>query len=164
MELPNVVFLLADDLGYKDIGCYGGPVKTPTLDDLAARGVLFREFYAGACVCSPSRATALTGRHHIRTGVYNWLQKNSHRAHLLEREITLAELLKAHQYETAHFGKWHLGMPTDKSVKPTPAHHGFDYWFATDNNAIPSHRDPVNFVHNGKPVGDVAGLFLPVDR
>ncbi len=60
---PNVVVLLADDLGYKDIGCYGGPVKTPALDSLAAKGVRFTDFYSGCAVCSPSRATLLTGRH-----------------------------------------------------------------------------------------------------
>ncbi len=70
---PNVVMLLADDLGWKDIGCYGGPVKTPTLDRLAAGGVRFTDFYAGAAVCSPSRATLLTGRQHLRAGVYSWI-------------------------------------------------------------------------------------------
>ena len=63
---PNVVVLLADHLGWKDIGCYDGPVKTPTLDRLAAHGVRFTNFYAGAAVCSPSRATLLTGRQHLR--------------------------------------------------------------------------------------------------
>ena len=69
-QRSNVVVLLADDLGHKDIACYGGPVKTPALDSLAAKGVRFTDFYSGAAVCSPSRATLLTGRNHIRTGVY----------------------------------------------------------------------------------------------
>ena len=71
---PNVVILLADDLGSKDIGCYGGPVKTPILDELAAKGVRFTEFHAGAAICSPSRATLITGRQHVRTGIYGVLQ------------------------------------------------------------------------------------------
>ena len=70
---PNVVVLLADDLGYQDVGCYGGPVRTPAIDQLAKEGVRFTEFYSGCAVCSPSRATLLTGRHHIRTGVYSWI-------------------------------------------------------------------------------------------
>ena len=89
---PNVVVLLADDLGWKDIGCYGGPVKTPTLDRLAAHGVRFTDFYAGAAVCGPSRAVLLTGRHHARTGIYgNVLFESFQKPHLLEREITLPE-------------------------------------------------------------------------
>jgi len=156
---PNVVVLLADDLGWKDIGCYGGPVKTPTLDGLAARGVRFTDFHSGAAVCSPSRATLLTGRQHLRAGIYSWINDYEQNAHLLQREVTLAEVLKAQGYETIHLGKWHLGMPTrQKPNKPTPADHGFDYWFATDNNAQPSHKDQVNFIRNGKPVGKMDGF------
>ena len=155
--LPNVVMLLADDLGYEDIGCYGGPVKTPALDQLAADGARFTDFYSGCAVCSPSRATLLTGRHHIRTGVYSWIHDASQRSHLLEREITLAENLKRAGYSTAHVGKWHLGLPTVDKKKPTPDQHGFDHWFATWNNAQPSHKNPNNFIRNGKPVGNTNG-------
>jgi arylsulfatase A len=123
-ERPNVVVLLSDDLGYQDIGCYGGPVKTPTLDKLADKGTRFTDFYSGCAVCSPSRATLLTGRHHIRTGVYSWIFDPSQRSHLLEREITLAEILKDAGYATAHIGKWHLGLPTNERAKPTPKSHG----------------------------------------
>ena len=93
-ERPNVVMLLSDDLGYQDIGCYDGPVKTPTFDGLAAAGTGFTDFYSGCAVCSPSRATLLTGRHHIRAGVYSWIHDPSQNSHPLEREITLAEILK----------------------------------------------------------------------
>ena len=154
---PNVVMLLADDLGFKDIGCYNGPVKTPTLDRLAAAGTRFSDFYSGCAVCSPSRATLITGRHHIRAGVYSWISDASQRSHLLEREVTLPEILKQAGYATAHVGKWHLGLPTDKYEKPTPDRHGFDYWFATWNNASPSHRNPNNFIRNGAPVGPLEG-------
>ncbi|MFN3161725.1 MAG: sulfatase [Rubinisphaera brasiliensis] len=156
-ERPNVVVLLADDLGYQDIGCYGGPVETPTLDQLAAKGARFTNFYSGCAVCSPSRATLLTGRHHIRAGVYSWIHDESQKSHLLERETTLAEVLKGAGYATAHVGKWHLGLPTKKFDKPTPDQHGFDYWFATWNNAEPSHKNPNNFIRNGKPVGQLQG-------
>jgi arylsulfatase A len=92
---PNVVILLADDLGWKDLRCYGGPVKTPALDRLAGSGVRFTDFHSGAAVCSPSRATLLTGRHHVRTGVYSWINDHDQKSHLLESEVTLAEILKA---------------------------------------------------------------------
>jgi arylsulfatase A len=154
---PNVVVLLADDLGYRDIGCYDGPVRTPALDRLAAYGTRFSDFYSGCAVCSPSRATLLTGRHHIRAGVYSWIHDPSQRSHLLEREVTLPEILKKAGYATAHVGKWHLGLPTAKYDKPTPDKHGFGYWFATWNNASPSHRNPDNFIRNGKPVGQLEG-------
>ncbi|MBT7729867.1 MAG: sulfatase-like hydrolase/transferase, partial [Planctomycetaceae bacterium] len=107
---PNVITLLVDDLGYRDIGCYGGPVDTPILNELAAQGVRFTDFHSGAPVCSPSRATFLTGRNHIRAGVYSVLSEQRHKMHLLRSETTLAEVLKDEGYGTAHFGKWHLGM------------------------------------------------------
>ena len=154
---PNVVMLLADDLGFKDIGCYQGPVKTPTIDSLAAKGTRFSDFYSGCAVCSPSRATLMTGRHHIRAGVYSWIHDASQKSHLLEREVTLAELLKKAGYATVHVGKWHLGLPTPERDKPTPDKHGFDHWFATWNNAEPSHHNPKNFIRNGKPVGQLEG-------
>ena len=154
---PNVVILLADDLGYKDVGCYGGPVKTPAIDQLARDGVRFTDFYSGCAVCSPSRATLLTGRHHIRTGVYSWIHDEGQNSHLLLRERTIAEILKDRGYSTAHIGKWHLGLPTKNRSKPTPSHHGFDYWFTTWNNASPSHKNPNNFIRNGQAVGPLEG-------
>ena len=154
---PNVVILLADDLGYKDVGCYGGLVKTPAIDQLAKDGVRFTDFYSGCAVCSPSRATLLTGRHHIRTGVYSWISDEGQNSHLLLRERTIAEILKDRGYSTAHVGKWHLGLPTKNRSKPTPSHHGFDYWFTTWNNASPSHKNPNNFIRNGQAVGPLEG-------
>jgi arylsulfatase A len=159
---PNVITLLVDDLGYRDIGCYGGPVKTPVLDKLAAEGVRFTDFHSGAPVCSPSRATFLTGRNHIRAGVYSVLSEQRHRMHLLKSETTLAEVLKDEGYGTAHFGKWHLGMPVNNRDNPTPAEHGFDYWFGLVNGAHPSHKDPTNFLRNGKPVGPMKGYSCQI--
>ena len=159
---PNVVILLADDLGSKDLGCYGGPVKTPVLDGLAARGVRFTDFHAGAAVCSPSRATLLTGRQNLRTGIYGVLQDHWHNMHLLEREVTIAEVLQQAGYGTAHFGKWHIGMTSGKRKKPTLQEHGFDYWFGLSNGASPSHKDPVNFIRNGKRVGPMKGYSCQI--
>lgn len=156
-DRPNVVVLLADDLGWKDIGCYGGPVKTPALDRLASGGMRLTNFYSGAPVCSTARATLMTGRHHLRTGVYTVIQDHMHDMHLLESETTIAEVLKGSGYDTVHLGKWHLGTPFRGRKKPWIDEHGFDYWFATDLNASPSHRDPVNFWRNRKRVGPLKG-------
>ena len=159
---PNVIVLLADDLGSKDLGCYGGPVKTPVLDGLAAKGVRFTDFHAGAAVCSPSRATLLTGRQNLRTGIYGVLQDHMHDMHLLEREVTIAEVLQQAGYGTAHFGKWHVGMTSGKRKKPSLQDHGFDYWFGLSNGANPSHRNPTNFMRNGKPVGPMKGYSCQI--
>ena len=158
----NVVILLSDDLGTKDLGCYGGPVKTPVLDSLAARGVKFTDFHAGAAICSPSRATLLTGRQHLRTGIYGVLQDHMHIMHLLEREVTIAEVLQKAGYGTAHFGKWHIGMTSGKRKKPSPTEHGFDYWFGLSNGAQPNHKDPTNFMRNGKRVGPMKGYSCQI--
>lgn len=157
-ERPNVVVLLSDDLGWQDIGCYGGPVKTPTLDRLAAGGMRFTDFYSGAAVCSPSRAVLLAGRNNVRCSIYSWINDHDQRSHLPRSEVTLAEVLKRDGYATAHFGKWHLGLPSARFPdKPSPGDHGFEYWFATGNNASPSHHNPRNFLRNGHPVGSLKG-------
>lgn len=158
----NVVVLLADDLGFRDVSCYDGPVQTPSIDALAQSGVRMTDFYSGCAVCSPSRATLLTGRHHIRAGVYSWINDGSQKSHLLRRETTLAEILSENGYRTAHVGKWHLGLPTPARDKPTPDEHGFDHWFATWNNASPSHRNPDNFIRNGQPVGKLEGYSCQI--
>ena len=158
----NVLLLMSDDLGIKDIGSYGGFVKTTNIDRLASGGVKFTEFHAGAVVCSPSRATFLTGRQYLRTGVYTVIQDSVHSMHLLEREVTIAELLKEKSYQTVHLGKWHLGTPFRGIDKPSLNDHGFDYWFSTENNANPSHKNPVNFVRNGKETGKIEGYACQI--
>ncbi|MBT3567572.1 MAG: sulfatase-like hydrolase/transferase [Opitutae bacterium] len=159
---PNVVTLLVDDLGYRDLGCYGGPVKTPVLDKLAAGGVRFTDFHSGAPSCSPSRATFLTGRHHYRAGVYSVITERLHKMHLLKSETTIAEVLKENGYATAHFGKWHLGIPVFNRENPTPGDHGFDYWFGLVNGPGPSHKNPTNFLRNGKRVGQIKGYSCQI--
>ena len=80
-QLPNIILLLADDLGYRDLSCYGSTqVKTPNLDKLAAGGMRFTDFYAGSAVCSPSRAALMTGRSSVRAGIYSWIH-TSHTMH-----------------------------------------------------------------------------------
>jgi arylsulfatase A len=159
---PNVVTLLVDDLGYRDLGCYGGPVKTPVLDKLADGGVRFTDFHSGAPGCSHSRASFLTGRHHYRAGVYSVITERLHKMHLLKSETTIAEVLKENGYATAHFGKWHLGMPVHNRKNPTPAEHGFDYWFGLVNGPGPSHKNPTQFLRNGKRVGQIKGYSCQI--
>ncbi|MBL4766492.1 MAG: sulfatase-like hydrolase/transferase, partial [Rhodobacteraceae bacterium] len=140
----------------------GGPAKTPTLDRLAANGVRFTDFHSGCGVCSPSRAVLMTGRHHMRAGVYHVVNDNTHKMHLLEREVTIAEVLQSNGYATGHFGKWHMGLSAGENKKPTVLDHGFDYAFYLVNGAHPSHKDPVNFLRNGQPVGPMKGYSCQI--
>jgi arylsulfatase A len=154
---PNIVIALCDDLGYGDLSCYGHPViKTPHLDRFAQQGIRFTDCYAAAPVCSPSRAGLLTGRTPDRAGIYDWIPANSP-MHLRREEVTISRLLQQAGYATCHSGKWHLNGMFNSAAQPQPGDHGFDHWFATQNNAAPSHLDPVNFVRNGKEVGPLRG-------
>ena len=146
---PNVILILADDLGYGDLGCYGHPsIRTPNLDRLAAQGMRFTDFYAAAEVCTPSRAALLTGRYPIRNGMchdrFRVLRRNAADG-LSAGEITLAELLQARGYATACIGKWHLG-----NYENNPAHHprrhGFDFYFGLphSNDMNPTPGTPKN--------------------
>jgi len=105
---PNVILVMADDQGWGDTGYNGHPyLKTPHLDAMARSGMRFDRFYAGAPVCSPTRGSALTGRHPFRYGIFT-----ANAGHMRDRELTLAEALKTRGYRTGHFGKWHLGTLT----------------------------------------------------
>lgn len=130
---PNIVFILADDLGWRDLGCYGNrDFATPNIDRLASQGARFTNAYAACPVCSPTRASIVTGRYPVRTGITDWIPGRRHHeqgplvtprtaAALPAAETTVAERLKTAGYRSAAVGKWHLGgegsLPTD---------HGFD--------------------------------------
>ncbi len=159
---PNMVVFLADDLGYGDLGCYGHPViRTSNLDRFAREGMRFTQCYAAAGVCSPSRSAILTGRTPYRNGVYRWIPAGSE-VHLRASEVTLAELLKGRGYQACHVGKRHLNGHFNDTRHPQPGDHGFDYWFATQNNAAPSHKNPTNLVLNGRPAGPLEGYSAPL--
>jgi arylsulfatase A len=161
-ELPNFLVLLADDLGYGDIGCYGNDtIYTPNLDRLAQNGVKLTSFYAASPVCSPSRAGLLTGRVPSRTGIYEWIMHNSD-VHLPASELAISTYLQGAGYQTSLFGKWHLNGKFNTQEQPQPHDHGFEYWFATQNNAYPSHQNPENYILNGQPVGLLEGYSCEI--
>ena len=157
---PNVVIMLADDMGYSDLSCFDSKnIKTPNLDKLATQGIRFTDFYAAAPNCSPSRAGLLTGRSPSRCGIYNYINYGSP-MHLPTSETTIAKLLKQNGYSTCVAGKWHLSGDIDKM--PPPSDYGFDHWLCTDLNAAPSHLNPTNFVRNGKAVGKMKGYSCQI--
>jgi len=131
---PNIVLLMADDMGWGQTGYYNHPIlKTPNLDAMAGNGLRFDRFYAGAPNCSPTRATVMTGRTNDRTGVLN------HGVPLRPQEKTVAQALAAAGYATGHFGKWHLnglrgiGVPILKSDIRGPGPFGFQTWLSVTN-------------------------------
>lgn len=155
---PNVLLVVADDLGYGDLGSYGHrAIRTPALDRLAAEGLRLTSYYAPSPLCSPSRASLLTGRIHARTGIESWIPPDSD-VQLSPRETTIATLLKQRGYRTALFGKWHLNGGLDVARHTQPQDHGFDEWLALHAWAVPHHRDPANFFRNGRPVGVMHGF------
>ena len=152
-----MVVMLCDDLGYGDLAGYGLPkIKTPFLDQMAKDGIRFTDFYSTAPVCSPSRVGLLTGRRPNRSGVYDWIPGGSD-VHMRESEITIPQLLRKAGYATCMSGKWHCNGKFNSPQQPQPDDAGFDHWFATQNNASPSHENPNNFVRNGEPVGELKG-------
>ena len=163
---PNFLVILCDDLGWGDLASYGHPhIQTPNLDRMAKEGVRFTSCYSAAPVCSPSRAGLLTGRSPNRAGLYDFIpdialrsagQESRHLVHLRAEEATLPRLLKQAGYATAMSGKWHCSM-FNNPAQAQPGDTGFDYWFATQNNAAPSHENPDNYVRNGQPVGPLEG-------
>jgi arylsulfatase A len=162
-EKPNILIMIADDMGYADLGCYGGISQTPNLDLLAGKGILFTDFYAAAPNCSPSRAGLLTGRAPSRTGIYSY-RSPGHPMHLRDEEITIAEVVRDLGYQTSHFGKWHLGVLGYDSIlqHPQPSDQGFGYSFGTENNARPSHLNPVNFIRNGEALDTLEGYSCQI--
>ncbi len=147
---PNIVLIMSDDHGWYDVGFNGNAeIKTPNMDALAAKGVIFDRFYSASAVCSPTRASLITGRNPLRTNI-----PYANDGHLRTGEITIAEILKEHGYVTGHYGKWHLGTLTQSELDANrggrsifmdeytiPTAHGYDTYFCTESK-VPTY-DPM---------------------
>ncbi|RKY06722.1 MAG: sulfatase [Planctomycetota bacterium] len=142
---PNIIIILADDLGYGDIGCYGNKtINTPNIDALAEGGLKFTDFHSNSPVCSPTRAAFLTGRYQQRCGVEGVVTAKGHRDKGMPlAETTFAEVLKEAGYRTAMFGKWHVGY----HVRFNPVKQGFDEFvgYVSGNVDYISHIDQVGY-------------------
>ncbi len=145
-ENPNILFLLADDLGYGDLSCFGSSdIETPNLDALAAEGIQLRNFYASSGVCTPSRAAILTGRYPLRFDIRQHF-RDIMGEYLPIQEVSLPRLLKNRGYRTFHIGKWHLGglqehqinarFSGEAGINPGPLEHGFDHYLVNLEDTI----------------------------
>ena len=162
---PNIILIMADDQGWGDVGYNGHPhLKTPNLDSMAKNGAIFNRFYSAGSVCSPTRASVMTGRHPERMGICT-----ANCGHILTEEITLAELVKKRGYKTGHFGKWHLGTLTKDILDANrggrklneihyapPKNHGFDISFVTESK-VPTWNPMITPPKNS---GDVNGSLI----
>ena len=146
---PNIVIILADDMGYSDIGCYGGEIKTPNLDNMAANGIRFSQFY-NAARCCPTRASLLTGLYPHETG-FGFMDGNmgfpGYEGYLNDHCLTIAEVLKLGGYETMMSGKWHLGH----KISHQPHDRGFDRFYGTLLGAC-SYFDPASLMKDSTPI------------
>ncbi|MFI3258574.1 MAG: sulfatase [Rikenellaceae bacterium] len=143
-ERPNIVLIMADDLGYSDLSCYGNDyVNTPNIDRMAAEGVCLTDYHTNGSVSSPTRAALMTGRYQQRCGITMVVSAANHRdVGLADEELTLAEAFKQCGYTTAIYGKWHLGYQPNFN----PVNQGFDHFegYVAGNVDYHSHLDLVN--------------------
>ncbi|MHC4629084.1 MAG: sulfatase-like hydrolase/transferase [Planctomycetota bacterium] len=142
---PNIILIMADDLGYGDIGCYGSTkIETPNIDALAEGGMKFTDYHSNCPVCSPTRAALLTGRYQQRCGIEGVVTAARHRhTGMALEEVTFAEVLKSCGYATGIFGKWHVGY----SPQFNPARQGFDEFrgYVSGNVDFHSHIDQAGY-------------------
>lgn len=156
-EKPNIIVIVADDLGYGDTSAYGGWVKTPALERVAAEGMLFTDFHSNSSVCSPTRAALLTGRYQQRVGIVDVVARHLDTPGLAPAEWTIPRMLKRAGYRTALFGKWHLG----REARFNPVHHGFDEFRGYLDGYIDYHAHK-NTWHNGLAKEDQPGYSTHV--
>jgi uncharacterized sulfatase len=154
---PNMIVILIDDMGYSDLGCFGGTLApTPNLDRLANEGIRFRSFYVNSPICSPSRTALTTGQYPHRLRITSYLdnrKRNKERgvAQWLDSETpTIADRLKRVGYTTGHFGKWHMGGQRDVGDAPQITEYGFDSSL-TNFEGLGPRVLPLNDAFSGKP-------------
>ena len=154
---PNIIVIMADDLGYGDTSVYDGWVKTPQLERMAAGGLTFSDFHSNSSVCSPTRAAFLTGRYQQRVGIVDVVARHLDTPGLDPAQPTLPSLLKGAGYRTALQGKWHLGMAPENN----PVHHGFDEFRGYLDGYIDYHSHAKSW-HNGLEIEDQEGYSTHV--
>jgi arylsulfatase A-like enzyme len=155
IQKPNIILIMTDDQGWGDVGFNGNTdIRTPNIDLLASNGVILDRFYSASAVCSPTRASVLTGRNPLRVAI-----PYANTGHMKKAELTIPEILKEQKYRTGHFGKWHLGT-LSKTIKDAnrggnpkfeneytiPTDHGYDYFFSTESK-VPTY-DPMIYPTN----------------
>jgi arylsulfatase A-like enzyme len=155
---PNIIYILADDLGMGDLGCYGQKkLKTPNIDRIANEGMRFTDHYSGNTVCSPSRAVLMTGQH---PGHVHCRGNGNESSFALDPKMTtLPRLFKNAGYATGAFGKWGLGVTTEEG-NPNPLTHGFDQFTGWKSQHIAHTYYPTSIIRNGKEVPLEAGTFV----
>jgi arylsulfatase A-like enzyme len=169
---PNIIFILADDLGYGELGCYGQKlIQTPHLDRMAAEGMRFTQFYAGSTVCAPSRSVLMTGQHLGHTRVRGNAGGRAKEAQTLQKDdVTVARVLQQAGYATGLVGKWGLG---ELGSVGEPRRQGFDYFFGFLNQGHAHNHYPAFLWRNGEkvplpnlvtPVGDTEGVGYATKR
>jgi arylsulfatase A-like enzyme len=183
-DRPNIIIILADDMGYSDIGCYGGEIETPNIDYLAKNGLRFSQFY-NTSRCCPTRASLLTGLYSHQAGIGNMSFDQGtagYRGYMMENTITLAELLKTGGYNTGMVGKWHVANTVQQKtreeqlawlnhqadhdtfapLKQYPTSRGFDKYYGTIWGVV-NYFDPFSLVNGTRPVKEVPGDFYYTD-
>jgi arylsulfatase A-like enzyme len=181
---PNIVLILADDLGYSDLGCYGGEIHTPNLDRLASGGLRFKRFY-NTSRCCPSRAALLTGLYNHNAGIGEMTENRNvegYQGAITKNTVTLAEVLKTAGYRTAMSGKWHISntieQPSPKAqldwlnhksfyplfspIQQYPTHRGFEKFFGTIWGVI-DYFDPFSLVSGTSPIKNVPANYYHTD-
>jgi arylsulfatase A-like enzyme len=155
-DKPNIIFILADDMGLGDVGCYGGTVApTPQLDRLAREGTRFTRYYSASPICSPSRCGLITGQFPARWNITSYLQtragnRQCGQADFLDPKApSLPRLLQATGYANAHIGKWHLGGGRDVADAPKFAAYGYDLGHGTYESPEPAPRSASPHCHGG---------------
>ena len=162
---PNIIFIMADDLGYGDLGCYGSKlIKTPRLDRMAAEGIQFRNMYAGCTVCAPSRSVLMTGQHMGHTFVRgNAGGADMTTQTLRPEDVTVAEVLSAVGYRTALCGKWGLGDERTGGYAGLPTHQGFDFFYGYLNQ-VHAHNYYPEFLWRGRQKEPLRNVVEPAGR
>lgn len=165
-QKPNIIFILADDLGYGDVSCLGQThFQTPNIDLLAAEGITFTQHYCGSTVCSPSRSVLLTGQHTGHTPIRGNKRDELGNWPMAAGAVTIAEILKENGYATGAFGKWGLGYPGSEG---DPNKQGFDEFFGYNDQTLAHNYYPYFLNHNQDTVwlkeneGTAKGLYAPI--